>query len=179
VDGDVAKLREEVKGNLVREVHRRIQAKIKEQAMEAILVAAPLEVPKALVNAESEQLAENARHDLAQRGLSDSKVTVDPAWFVDQAVRRVKLGLIMSELVKAHDLHAKPEQIKAQVEDLAQSYEDPAELARWYYAKPERLAQIEAVVIEDNVVSWVCGNAKTSDKPVTFDELMGNTAPAA
>jgi trigger factor len=178
-DGDVAKLREEVKGNLVREVHRRVQSRIKEQAMAAILAVAPIEAPKALVHAESEQLADNARHDLAQRGLSDSKVSVDPAWFVDQAVRRVKLGLIMSELVKKHELHAKPEQIKAQVEDLAQSYEDPAELARWYYAKPERLAQIEAVVIEDNVVTWVSGQAKTSDKPVTFDELMGNTAPAA
>lgn len=93
-----------------------------------------------------------------------------------QAERRVKLGLIMAELVKANELHAKPEQVRALVEEMAQSYEDPSELVRWYYAQPERLAQAEAVVIEDNVVAWVCEKAETTDKPVAFDELMGNNA---
>ena len=84
--------------------------------------------------------------------------------------------VIMAELVKASELHAKPEQIRALVEEMAQSYEDPSELVRWYYAQPERLAQAEAVVIEDNVVEWVCAKADTSDKAVAFDELMGNAA---
>lgn len=175
-DGDVAKLREEVKGNLEREVKRRIQSRLKEQVMDALIEVAPIDVPKALVQAESNQLADNARRDLEMRGLKTKDIPVDPSWFKDQAERRVKLGLIMAELVKASELHAKPEQIRALVEEMAQSYEDPSELVRWYYAQPERLAQAEAVVIEDNVVEWVCAKADTSDKEVAFDELMGNAA---
>lgn len=175
-DGDVSKLREEVKANLTREVKRRIQAKVKEQVMEALLTVTPIEVPKALVEAESRQLAENAKRDLETRGMQTKDIAVEPAWFADQAVRRVKLGLIMAELVKSKDLHAKPEQIRALVEEMAQSYEDPSELVRWYYAQPERLAQAEAVVIEDNVVAWVVAQAQTTDKTVAFDELMGSAA---
>ena len=175
-DGDVSKLREEVKANLTREVKRRIQARIKEQVMEALLAVTPIEVPKSLVEAESRQLADNAKRDLETRGMQTKDIPVEPAWFADQAVRRVKLGLIMAELVKSQDLHAKPEQIRALVEEMAQSYEDPSELVRWYYAQPERLAQAEAVVIEDNVVEWVVSQAQTTDKSVAFDELMGNAA---
>lgn len=175
-DGDVAKLREEVKTNLEREVKRRIQAKVKEQVMEALLAATPIEVPKALVQAESNQLADNARRDLEMRGLKSKDIPVEASWFADQAERRVKLGLIMAELVKANELHAKPEQVRALIEEMAQSYEDPAELVRWYYAQPDRLAQAESVVIEDNVVAWVCEKADTSDKSIAFDELMGNAA---
>jgi trigger factor len=144
--------------------------------MEALLSVTPIEVPKALVDAEAGQLADNARRDLEMRGLKTKDIPVESAWFSDQAERRVKLGLIMAEIVKANDLHAKPEQIRALVEEMAQSYEDPSELVRWYYAQPERLAQAESVVIEDNVVAWVSEKADTSDKPVAFDELMGNAA---
>lgn len=176
VDGDVAKLRDEVKTNLEREVKRRIQAKVKEQVMEALLATTPIEVPKALVDAEAGQLANNARRDLEMRGLKTKDIPVEAAWFTDQAERRVKLGLIMAEIVKANELHAKPDQVRALVEEMAQSYEDPAELVRWYYAQPDRLAQAESVVIEDNVVAWVCEKADTSDKSIPFDELMGNAA---
>ena len=175
-DGDVAKLRDEVRANLEREVKRRIQAKIKEQVMEALLSANPIEVPKALVDAEASQLAENARRDLEMRGMNTKDIPVEATWFADQAVRRVKLGLIMAELVKTNALHAKPEQVRALVDEMAQSYEDPSELVRWYYAQPDRLAQAEAVVIEDNVVTWAVSQAQTTDKTVAFDELMGNAA---
>lgn len=175
-DGDVTKLRDEVRANLEREVKRRIQGKVKEQVMEALLEANPIEVPKALVEAESRQLAENAKRDLEMRGMKTKDIPVEPAWFADQAVRRVKLGLIMAELVNAKELYAKPEQVRAMIDEMAQSYEDPAELVRWYYAQPERLGQAEAVVIEDNVVAWVLSQTQTEDKTVTFDELMGNAA---
>jgi trigger factor len=175
-DGDVGKLREEVKANLEREVKRRIQARVKEQVMNALIEVTPIDVPRALVEAEAGQLADNARRDLEMRGLKTKDIPVESAWFTDQAERRVKLGLIMAELVKTRDLHAKPEQVRALVEEMAQSYEDPSELVRWYYAQPERLAQAEAVVIEDNVVAWASAQAQTTDTPVTFDELMGNSA---
>jgi trigger factor len=175
-DGDVTKLRAEVRANLEREVKRRIQAKVKEQVMEALLAANPIEVPKALVDAEAQQLAENAKRDLEARGMKAKDIPVEAAWFGEQAVRRVKLGLIMAELVKAKELYAKPEQVRGLIDEMAQSYEDPTELVRWYYAQPDRLAQAEAVVIEDNVVAWVVSQAQTSDNAVSFDELMGNAA---
>ncbi|WP_417066967.1 trigger factor [Niveibacterium terrae] len=175
-DGDVAKMREEVKSNLEREVRRRVQAAVKEQAMNLLLEANPIEVPKALVEMESAQLAENARRDFASRGMDVKKLPVEPSWFADQAVRRVKLGLVLSEIVKKNELHAKPEQVRAMVDDNAQSFEDPAEVVKWYYAQPERLAQVEAMVIEDNVVSWILNTVQVSDKPVAFDSFMGHTA---
>ena len=176
VDGDVAKMREEVKANLEREVKRRIQAKVKERVMNVLIETHPIDVPKALVEQESRQLAENAKKDFEARGMQTKDLPIDASWFAEQAARRVKLGLIMSELVKSKDLQAKPEQIRATIEDFAASYEDPSEVVSWYYSQPQRLAQAEALVIEDNVVAWVVGNAKTTDKATSFDDLMGNAA---
>lgn len=175
-DGDVTKMREEVKANLEREVKRRIQAKVKERVMNVLIEAHPIEVPKALVEQESQQLAENAKKDFEARGMKTKDMPIEAAWFGEQAVRRVKLGLIMSELVKSKELHAKPEQIRAIIEDFAASYEDPSEVVSWYYSQPQRLAQAEALVIEDNVVTWVVSNAKTTDVITSFDDLMGNAA---
>lgn len=175
-DGDLAKMRAEIKSNLEREVKKRIQARIKEQAMNALLDANPIEVPKALIEQESKAMADAARQDLANRGVDVKNIPVDASWFADQAARRVKLGLIIAELVKEKGLHAKPEQVRAMVDEFAQSYEKPEEVVRWYYSQQQRLAQLEALVIEDTVVQWVVENAKASDKPVSFDELMGNAA---
>jgi trigger factor len=175
-DGDVGKLRDEVRSNLEREVKRRIQGKVKEQVMNALLAVNPIEVPKALIGAESQQLAENAKRDLEMRGMNAKDIPVDPSWFTEQAERRVKLGLLMAELVKVNDLFAKPEQVRTLIDEMAQSYEDPSELVRWYYAQPERLSQAEAVVVEDNVVAWVMSQVQVTDSEISFDELMGNAA---
>ncbi|MFC5301001.1 trigger factor [Azospira restricta] len=172
-DGDVAKMREEITGNLQREVKKRIQGKIKDQVMDAIIKANPIDIPNALVEMEIHRLMENARHDMEQRGMKVKDFPIQPEWFAEQAKRRVTLGLVLAELVKVKELHAKPEQVKAIVEEAAQSYEHPEEVVRWYYAQPQRLQEIEGVAIEDNVVAWVLDNAKVSDKAVAFDELMG------
>ena len=93
-------------------------------------------------------------------------------YFIDQAKRRIALGLILSEVVKTNELHAKPEQVRAYVDEMAQSYERAEDVVRWYYADPQRLADIEGLVIEDNVVTWALGQAKVIDQPADFDELM-------
>ncbi len=172
-DGDIAKMREEIAGNLQREVKKRIQGKIKDQVMDAIIKSNPIEIPNALVEMEIHRLMENARRDMEQRGMKVKDFPIQPEWFAEQAKRRVTLGLVLSELVKEKDLHAKPEQVKAIVEEAAQSYEHPEEVVRWYYAQPQRLQEIEGVAIEDNVVAWVLNTAKVTDKAVAFDELMG------
>ena len=169
-------MRAEIRSNLESELKKRIKARIKEQAMQALLDANPLDVPKALIEQESESMADAARQDLANRGVDIKNMPVDANWFTAQAERRVKLGLIIAEVVKANDLHAKPEQVRALIDEQAQSYEKPEEVVRWYYSQPQRLAQVEALAIEENVVNWVVANAQTTDKAVTFDELMGNAA---
>lgn len=175
-DGDLVKMREEVRANLEREVKKRLQAKVKNQVMDALLSVNPIEVPKALVDAEAGRMAENALKDMQARGMDAKNMPIDASWFTDQAVRRVRLGLLLAELVHAKDLHAKPDQVRAIVDDYAQSFEDPKEVVRWYYGQPQRLAEAEALAMENNVVEWMLANAKVADKAVTFDELMGNAA---
>lgn len=175
-DGDTAKMRAEVKDNLEREVKKRLQARVKQQVMDALLAANSVDTPKALIDMESRQMAEAALKDLESRGMSAKSIPVEPSWFTEQATRRVKLGLLLSELVKEKQLFAKPEQVRAVIDDFAATYEDPAEVVRWYYSQPERMSEAEALVIENNVVDWVLANARVVDKPIAFDELMGNGA---
>lgn len=171
-DGDVAKMRAEIEANLKREVKRRIEAKLKDQVMEALLKANPIAIPSSLVDMEIQRLMQAARQDMEQRGMKVKDMPLQPEWFADQAKRRVTLGLILAEVVKTESLQAKPEQVRAMVEDMAASYEQPEEVIRWYYAQPQRLSDVEGVAIENNVVEWVLGKAKVSEKAVAFDELM-------
>ncbi|MBL8468525.1 trigger factor [Methyloversatilis discipulorum] len=170
--GDVEQLKADVKSNLEREVKKRLQARVKNEVMNLLLETHEFDVPSALVEQESQRMAEEARANLASRGMNVKDIPVEPAWFADQAVRRVRLGLVVAEIVKKNELYAKPEQIRAVVEEQAQSYEDPADVVRWYYSDTQRLAQVEALVVEDNVVDWVLSVANVSDKAVEFDELM-------
>jgi len=174
VDGDIEKMRTEVRANLEREVAKRLRARVKQQAMDVLLDANPIDVPKAMVEAEAQQMAENARRDLESRGAQIKNIPVEASWFTDQAVKRVRLGLIVAELVKEKDLHVKPDQVRAVVDDFAATFEDPQEVVRWYYSQPQRLAEAEALAMENNVVDWVLGNAKVTDQAVAFDELMSN-----
>ena len=168
----VAKMREEIRTNLTREVARRTQTLLKGQVMESLTKACEMEVPKGLVAQEQERLIANARQDLAARGVPNAKDAPIPAeLFTSQAEQRVKLGLILNELVKQQSLEAKPEQIKAEIEEQSASYEDPKEVMRWYYSDPKRLADVEALVLENNVVAYVTGLAKVSEKAVSFEEL--------
>ncbi len=174
-DGDLAKMRAEVRGNLEREVRARLKARVKEQVMDALLAATSLEVPKSLIDMEVDRLREMAKQDLASRGIpvrDDMPLPAD--LFEKQAQRRVSLGLILSEVVRAQNLQARPEQVRAAVEEQAQSYEHPQEVVKWFYQSQDRLRDIESVVLEENVVTWALATAKVEDKALMFDELMGN-----
>jgi trigger factor len=173
-DGTVEALRADIRKNLEREVKFRLLAKNKQAAMDALVSKAELDLPKSSVQAEVDRMIENARADLKQRGIKDAdKVPVPDDMFRPQAERRVRLGLVVAELVRTHNLQAKPEQIKQHVEELAASYEKPADVVRWYYSDNRRLADVEAIVIENNVTEFVLSQAKVVDKTVSFDELMG------
>jgi trigger factor len=173
-DGDLSKLRADVRRNLEREIAARVRARTKNNVMDALPQLATFELPKALVSAESEALGERAKADLQSRGVDVSKIPVPLDAFKEQAEKRVRLGLLVSELVKANNLQAKPDQIRKQIEEFSLSYENPAEVVRYYFSDKERLAEVEALVIEQNVVDFVLGKAKVSDKALSFDDLMAN-----
>jgi trigger factor len=175
-EGTVEALRVDVKKNLDREVKSRLQARNKAAVMEALSQAAQLDLPKALVEREGERLVQAAREDLKKRGVKDAETTpIPPGIFTPQAERRVRLGLVVSELVRSHGLQARPDQLQKHIEELSQSYEKPAEVMRWYLSDRQRMAEVEAVVIENNVTDFVLGQVKVIDKVLPFDELMSGT----
>jgi trigger factor len=175
-NGDIAKMREDIKLNLEREVGARIKARNKEAVMDALVKATELDVPKVMIEQDSQRLAEMTRQDMVQRGMDAKNLPLQLEWFAPKAERRVRLGLILGQLVNDNNLQATSEQVKGQIEDFAQSYEDPKEVLKYYYSDRRRLAEVEALVLEDNVVNYVLGKAKVSSKDIAFDELMGSNA---
>ncbi|MBC7499197.1 MAG: trigger factor [Herminiimonas sp.] len=177
-DGDMAKMRDDIKSNLEREVGGRVKAKTKDSVMNALIKSTELDVPKALVEQDVERLVQMTRQDMQQRGMDVKDMPFPPELFTAQAERRVRLGLILAEVVKTNALQATADQVKAQVEDFAQSYEDPQQVLKYYFSDRQRLAEVEALVLEENVVNYVLNKAKVTEKPVPFDELMANNAQA-
>ena len=171
--GDVEQLKREVRQNVETEVVKRVKSTVKEQVMDALHQAATFDVPRSLLEAEIQRMQQQAVDDLKQRGMTQQEITLPPDLFTDRAARRLKVGLLVAELVKKHGLQAKPEQVRKVIEDHAQSFEQPEQLVRWYYADPSRLAEVEALVMEDNVVEWALGNMHVVDEKMSFDDLMG------
>lgn len=173
-DGDVTKLEEEIRSNLLREVVRRLKGRNKDAAMDALLKVAQFELPKSLVQWESQRLMEQTAKEMQERGMAMKGMQLPPELFRERAEKRVKLGLILADLVARYDLQAQPEKVRVLVEDYAQSFEHPEEVVRWYYADPARFQEIENLVLEENVVDWVLSRAQVSDKALAFAELMGS-----
>jgi trigger factor len=172
-DATVEGLRADISKNLQREVKYRLLNRNKQAVMDALISKAELDLPKSSVQAELDRMVEGARADLKQRGIKDAdKAPIPDDIFRPQAERRVRLGLVVAELVRSNDLAAKPDQIKAHIDELAASYEKPADVVRWYYSDNRRMAEVEAIVIENNVTEFVLSKAKVSDKSVSFDDLM-------
>lgn len=176
-EGDLAAMREDIRRNLEREVGQRVRARTKSKVMEALAAASSFELPQALVRGEVETLTERARADLAARGLDvdAENLPIPPDAFTEQAERRVRLGLLVGEIVRQENLQAKPEQIRALIEEFAQAYENPAEVVRHYFSDRDRLNEIEALVVEQNVVDWVLASARVGERTLSFDELMSGS----
>ena len=172
VDGDVKKMRAEIKTSLEQEVEKRVKARVKEQVFQGLLEVTKLDVPTALVGVEVNRMAQMTAQNLQQRGMDPKQIKLEPAMFEEQAKRSTTLRLILSEMVNANSLQANAEQVRAMIDTFAQSYDDPAELVKWYYADVKRLDEPAALATEQNVVAWVLEKAKVSDKKIKFDELM-------
>jgi trigger factor len=174
-DGNLEQMRTEIRANLGREVTSRLRARSKDSVMAGLLTVASFDVPKALVEGEKQRLAESARNDLVARGVSAQDAPLPLDLFQPQAERRVRLGLLLGEVVRANGLQPRPDQIRKLVEEMAQSYERPQEVINWYLSDRKRLGELESVALEDNVTNWVLERAKVVETTVAFDELMGHT----
>ncbi|MEQ1916599.1 MAG: trigger factor [Gallionella sp.] len=173
-DGDVSKLTAEIRLNLQRELDRRLKVRNKDVAMDALLKVTQFDVPKSLVDWESQSLMQQTVRDMEQRGMKSGGMKLPLELFKEQATKRVKLGLILAEVVQKHDLQAKPEQVKALIKDYAQSFDEPEQVIRWYASDVKRMQEVENLALEENVVAWVMSQAKVTDKAAVFSELMGN-----
>jgi len=176
-DGNIETMRAEVKKNVEREVKRRVDSQNKEAAMEALLAVSELQVPNALINEEAARLAAGMKQNFINQGMADAKNLDLPLdMFKEQAERRVKLGLILAEVVQANGLEPSKEQIDAVIADFAESYEDPQEVIDWYHADNSRLQGPTSLAVEANVTDFVLSKAKVTEKALSFDEVMGNQA---
>jgi trigger factor len=172
-DGDLDKMRAEVRVNVEREVEARIRARLKDQVFQGLLDTSSLDVPQSLVEMEMRNLAQAAQRDLESRGIKMKDMPLPADILRSQAERRVRLGLILGEVVRAQSLQAKPEQVLAAVEHHAKSFEQPQEVVKWYYSSPERLQEFESAAIEQNVVDWTLSVARIEDKATALEQLMG------
>ena len=176
-DGNIETMRAEVKKNVEREVKRRVDSQNKEAAMEALLAVSELQVPNALIDEEAARLAAEMKQNFINQGMADAKNLDLPLdMFKEQAERRVKLGLILAEVVQTNGLEPSKEQIDAVIADFAESYEDPQEVIDWYHADNSRLQGPTSLAVEANVTDFVLGKAKVTEKALSFDEVMGNQA---
>jgi len=175
-DGNVEGLKADIRKNLDREVKGRLMAKNKQAVLQALVEKAELDLPQSIVQSEINRMIDGAREDLKKRGIKDAdKAPIPDDIFRPQAEQRVRMGLVVSDLVRAKELQATVDQIKAQIEEMAASYEKPADVIKWYYSDPQRLAEVEAVVMEANVTQHVLSMAQVTEKLVSFDELMGQS----
>ena len=173
-EGDVQALLADVRTNVEREAQARAKNRTKASVMDALAAACDFDLPKALVDNEVANRTAAAREELKQRGLPNAdSIPIPEDTFRPEAERRVRLGLLVAELIKSADLKAKPEQVRARIEDFAKSYEQPAQVVAYYLSDRQRRAEIESLVLEDNLVEHVLASAQVTDEALDFDTLMG------
>jgi trigger factor len=176
--GNLDELRAEVTANLSAELNRKIATLVKGQVMQALRSKVEVAIPKSLVELEAQNLAARAAAELKSRGVDPAGVDLSAETLRPQAEERVMLGLILNELVRTHQLQARPEQVRALVAEAAQSYEQPDAVIRWHYEQAERLSDFELAAVERNVVDWAMQQAKIEDRPTSFAALMEPPASA-
>jgi trigger factor len=177
-DGNVDKMREEIKQSLEQELDKRVQIKLKEQVFTQLLDICKVDLPKALINVEINRMAQSTYANLKQRGADLKQFKLEPSMFEDQAKKTCKLRLVLAEIVDKNSLRASPDQIKAMVNEFALNFDDTEEAVEWFYAEPSRLEEPTALATEVNVVEWFMTQCKVQNKKTTFDELMTGLAKA-
>jgi trigger factor len=171
-EGGEPALRREVRENMERELAETLHNRVKVAVMDALLGASPFEVPRSLVEQEAERIRQQTREGLVRGGSAPQSLQLPRSLFEEQARRRVALGLLLSELVRVNGMKVDPERVRARVGMVASTYQQPEEVVRWYYADKGRLAEVENIVLEDQIVDWVLERASVTETPTTFEAVM-------
>ena len=171
-DGSVEKLRADIKANLEREVKNRLTAINKNRVMDALIKVSEFDVPQILVKQEVGELTEMTRRDLAVRNPAQKDIALPPELFTNQAEKRVRLGMLLGELMKDNILAVSADKLKERATEIASSYENPQMVMDYYLNDPGRRKELEAMVMEENAMDYVFGKAKVVEKAVPFEELM-------
>jgi len=171
-DGGLARILELPRTGWLRRYRVRAHGRVAPEALKGLREQAKFPLPQALTEIETQGLVQRMAENLRRQGAKAEDIKLNPDLFRPQAEDRVKLGLIVGELVRKEGLQAKPEQVRALVQEIAQTYEQPDAVVRWHYEKRERLAEFESLAVEKNVVDWVLGRARVTDTPILFEALM-------
>ncbi|MBQ8829753.1 MAG: trigger factor [Burkholderiaceae bacterium] len=175
-EGGIEKMKADVRDNLEREVKTRVTARTKQSVMDAILAVATFTAPTAMVEDERKNLVDNLLLDFKRRGMDVKNFPVPPEAMKDQAEKRVRLGIQINTIVEKEKLEAAEDKVRALAQDIAKSFEDPAEVVDWYMNNAERRSELTAVALENEVVAWVLSKAKVTKEKISFDQLMGRKA---
>ncbi|MBA2656953.1 MAG: trigger factor [Tatlockia sp.] len=173
-EGGMEALAKDIKENMVRELERRLSSLNREKIFNKLMELNAFDLPSALIEQEIEHLKHDMYHRLYGNEHSDNEKIPDfpRALFEEQAKRRVQLGLLFSEYVKKHEIVADKERVNAMIEKFANAYEKPEELREWYNSSKERLAEVEALVMEEMVAEKISEKAKIVEKTQKYDEVM-------
>ena len=174
-EGGLEAFKAEIRRNMEREVEQAVLARSKNRVLDALFEANKIDVPKSLIMHEAQQLNKQFHMSLQMRGIDvdhHHDEEAETAAFTSQAEKKVSLQLIITDIVRTQQIKVEPAKVRQLIETVAQGYEDPAEVVKWYYADQNRLSEVEALALEDEVVAWILSKAKVTGKEMPFDDLM-------
>jgi len=171
-DGTVENLRQEVRENMQRELTANIENNVKKAVMDKLLNLHQIDIPNALIKQEAQALANQMANNMRQQGMRADETKFSPDLFEGEAKRRVGLGLIMAEIVKNQNIKADETRVKTKIEALAEPYEQKDQVIKWYNSDKRRKAEVESLVIEEQIVDWILSQANVTDKSMSFNEIM-------
>lgn len=177
-DGDLDRLRSEVRANMARELAQTVRARLKKQVMDALHDAHPVDLPEAAVTAETERLREDARKRYGQGAQGQAVPELPQELFRTEAERRVRLGLVMRAILKQDVVKLDAARVEQELEQIAQTYEHPEDVKRHYRSNAEAMNALESMILEDQVVDWIVAQAKVTETHSSFGDLMNTGRPA-
>ncbi len=176
VEAGVAALKKEVRANMTRELTTALKTQNKRAVMDAIVANNDIALPDAPVEREAEFLMNQAKTNLANQGVNVDGIPFDLENFKDGAKRRVALSLLVGKIVTDNEITPEEEKVKAVIDDIASSYEDPEDVVKFYMNDQQKLSEIQMMVVEDSVVEWIYDKVKVTEKPSTFSEVMNSAS---
>ena len=171
-DGGVEVLRSEVRANMERELADGLGTVLKQRVMEALLAGNEIDLPESMVHDEVARAMRRRSEEIERSGVDPQHVELKPAAFEEPIRRRISLDLLVAEIVKEHRIELDHARVRARVETIASTYQDPARILDWYYSDRERLSGIESLVFEDQVVEWILERAQVTDEQTSFDRVL-------